>query len=318
MKLSALVEAAFGVILIASSALFVVMGATMIDPTNYQPFAPYGTVEPFLQTLPYVVIAFCGFEVVATLTEESKNPTKDIPHALIGAAIFLTVLFGAFATVLYGLFPADGFAELGTDAPLIVVGGSLFGFAGIVWMTIHCFTGSMSTANGGVMGQTRVLYAMAREGWFPRSFSKLDENGTPTTALLVTAVSMILVSFLPIVTPNAWTFAGFLGVFGYGLCYMFACGLLIYLRVKCSELERPFRCPLVPVIPAVGIVLYALAIAFSGIQVIVVGVVWCAAGVAYYYLVGCRSRAKYLAEQGSETVVSPRNATAQPAAIVSE
>lgn len=317
-KLSVLVEAAFGVILIASSALFVVMGATMIDPTNYQPFAPYGTVEPFLQTLPYVVIAFCGFEVVATLTEESKNPTKDIPHALIGAAIFLTVLFGAFATVLYGLFPADGFAELGTDAPLIVVGGSLFGFAGIVWMTIHCFTGSMSTANGGVMGQTRVLYAMAREGWFPRSFSKLDENGTPTTALLVTAVSTILVSFLPIVTPNAWTFAGFLGVFGYGLCYMFACGLLIYLRVKRSELERPFRCPLVPVIPAVGIVLYALAIAFSGIQVIVVGVVWCAAGVAYYYLVGCRSRAKYLAEQGSETVVSPRNATAQPAAIVSE
>ncbi len=60
------------------------------------------------------------------------------------------------------------------------------------------------------------------------------------------------------------------------------------------------------------------AIAFSGIQVIVVGVVWCAAGVAYCYLVGRRSRAKYLAEQGSETVVSPRNAVAQPAAIVSE
>lgn len=71
--------------------------------------------------------------------------------------------------------------------------------------------------------------------------------------------------------------AGFLGVFGYGLCYMFACGLLIYLRVKRPELERPFRCPLVPVIPAIGIVLYSLAIAFSGIQVIVVGVVWCAA-----------------------------------------
>lgn len=160
-----------------------------------------------------------------------------IPHALIGAAIFLTVLFGAFATVLYGLFPADGFAELGTDAPLIVVGGSLFGLAGIVWMTIHCFTGSMSTANGGVMGQTRVLYAMAREGWFPRSFSKLDENGTPTTALLVTAVSMILVSFLPIVTPDAWTLAGFLGVFGYGLCYMFACGLLI----SCALSARSLR-----------------------------------------------------------------------------
>ena len=119
--------------------------------------------------------------------------------------------------------------------------------AGIVWMTIHCFTGSMSTANGGVMGQTRVLArygARARPG--SRSFSKPDENGTPTTALLVTAVSMILVSFLPIVTPDAWTLAGFLGVFGYGLCYMFACGLLIYLRVKRPELERAFPLPACP------------------------------------------------------------------------
>lgn len=298
-RLSTLVEATFGVILIASSALFVVLGATMVDASNYQPFAPYGTVEPFLQTLPYVVIAFCGFEVVATLTEESKNPAKDIPHALIGAAIFLTVLFGAFATVLYGLFPADGFADLGTDAPLIVIGGSLFGIVGIVWMAIHCFTGSMSTANGGVMGQTRVLYAMAREGWFPSSFAKLDENGTPSTALTVTAASMIIVSFLPIVTPDAWTLAGFLGVFGYGLCYMFACGLLIYLRAKRPEAARPFRCPLVPVVPIIGIVLYALAIAFSGIDVIIVGVVWCAAGVAYYYLVGRRSHAAYLKEKGA-------------------
>lgn len=293
-KLSAIVEAVFGIILIASSALFVVIGISQIDPSNYVPFAPYGAVEPFLQTLPFVVIAFCGFEVVATLTEESKNPARDTPHALLGAAAFLTVLFGAFATVLYGIVPSDQFSELGTDAPLIVVGGMLFGVVGVVWMTIHCFTGSMSTANGGVMGQTRVLYAMAREGWFPDSFSKLDKHGTPRLPLIITGVSMIVVSLLPIITTEAWTLAGFLGVFGYGLCYMFACGLVIYLRVKMPDAERPFRCPLVPVVPIIGIFLYACAIIFSGMQVVIVGVVWCLVGIAYYYAVGRRCRRRFL------------------------
>ncbi len=301
-KFSAIVEAMFGIILIASSALFVVIGLTMIDPSNYTPFAPYGTIEPMLQTMPFVVIAFCGFEVVATLTEESKNPSKDTPHALIGAAAFLTILFGAFATVLYGLVPSAEISELGTDAPLIVIGGSLFGIVGIVWMTIHCFTGSMSTANGGVMGQTRVLYAMAREGWFPKSFAKLDDSGTPRGALMITGISMIIVSLLPIFTPDAWTLAGFLGVFGYGLCYMFACGLVMYLRVKMPDLERPFRCPLVPVVPIVGIVMYLLAIVFSGAEVIIVGVVWCLVGVVYYYLVGRRSRKKFLATSNNDVL----------------
>lgn len=299
-RFSSIVEAAFGVILIASSALFIVIGITQIDPANYAPFAPYGTVQPFLSTLPFVVIAFCGFEVVATLAEESKDPARDIPRALIGAAAFLTVLFGAFATVLYGIVPSDEFSELGTDAPLIVVGGMLFGIAGIVWMTIHCFTGSMSTANGGVMGQTRVLYAMAREGWFPNSFSQLDKNGTPRIPLLITGVSMIVVSLLPIVTPDAWTLAGFLGVFGYGLCYMFACGLLLYLRAKRPDIQRQFRCPLVPVVPIVGIVLYACAIGFSGIPTIATGVVWCLVGVVYYYLVGRQCRKRFLARAGEE------------------
>lgn len=301
-RFSSIIEAVFGVILIASSALFVGIGLTMIDPANYQPFAPYGVVEPFVNTLPYVVIAFCGFEVVATLTEESKNPGRDIPHALLGAAGFLTVLFGAFATVLYGLVPSDSFADLGTDAPLIVVGGMLFGVVGVVWMAIHCFTGSMSTANGGVMGQTRVFYAMAREGWFPKSFAKLDANGTPRAALVVTGVSMIVVSFLPLVTEQAWTLAGFLGVFGYGLCYMFACGLVIYLRIKRPDMERPFKAPLVPVLPIVGIVLYAAAIIGSGAEVVVTGVVWCLVGVAYYYLFGRRSHERFLAEGGQKVL----------------
>ncbi|RFU61111.1 APC family permease [Peribacillus glennii] len=291
-KLSTIVEAGFGIILIVSSALFIMLGLGHLDIGLYKDFAPHGTVMPILQTLPFVVIAFCGFEVVATLAEESKNPSKDIPKALIGAATFLTVLFGGFATILFGLLPAS---ELSTDAPLLKAGSMIFGGIGLAWLSVQSFSGSMSTVNGGVMGQTRVMYAMAREGWFGKVFAKVDEKrGVPKASLYFTGGSMIVVSLLPTITENAWVWAGFLGVFGYALSYIVACFLVMYLRSKRPDLKRPYKVPLYPVTPILGIVLYLLAIIFSGIQIIIVGGIWCLVGVGYYYLFGRKSRAKHL------------------------
>ncbi|WP_047150911.1 APC family permease [Aneurinibacillus tyrosinisolvens] len=291
-KLSTIVEAGFGIILIVSSAMFIILGIGQLKPELYSNFAPNGTFLPLLKTLPFVVIAFCGFEVVATLAEESKNPEKDIPKALIGAAAFLTILFGGFATVLFGLLPS---AELSGQAPLLKAGGMIFGGIGLAWLSIQSFAGSMSTVNGGVMGQTRIMYAMAREGWFHPVFARVDEkHNIPKGALYFTGFSMILVSILPTITERAWVWAGFLGVFGYASCYIIACFLLIYLRRKYPEMRRPYRVPLYPLTPIIGIVLYSLAIIFSGWEIILVGVIWCLIGVAYYYIFGRTTRKKYL------------------------
>jgi len=291
-RLSTIIEAGFGVILILSSAMFILLGLGHLDIGLFQDFAPNGTIVPLLKTLPFVVIAFCGFEVVATLAEESKNPEKDIPKALIGAATFLTILFGGFATILFGILPAG---ELSTAAPLIKAGGMIFGGIGTLWLAIQSFAGSMSTVNGGVMGQTRVLYAMAREGWFSKVFAKVDEkSNVPKGSLYFTAGSMIVVSLLPTITEKAWVWAGFLGVFGYALTYIVACFLVIYLRKTRPDLKRPYKVPLYPITPIVGIVLYLLAILYSGMNIIVVGIIWCLVGVAYYYLFGIRSRKNYL------------------------
>lgn len=296
-KLSTIIEAGFGVILILSSATFILLGLGHLDIGLYKDFAPNGTMLPILKTLPFVVIAFCGFEVVATLAEESKNPEKDIPKALIGAATFLTVLFGGFATVLFGLLPSS---DLVTDAPLLKAGGLIFGGIGLAWLAVQSLTGSMSTVNGGVMGQTRVLYAMAREGWFNKVFAKVDEKrNIPKGSLYFTAFSMIVVSLLPLVTERAWVWAGFLGVFGYALCYIMASILVIYFRKKLPNQRRPFKVPFFPITPIVGIILYLLAIAFSGIEIIIVGLIWCLVGVGYYYAFGRKSRREFL--EGSDS-----------------
>lgn len=292
-KLSTLVEAGFGAILVLSFASFILIGIFNIHGENYANFAPNGVFLPLLQTLPFVVIAFCGFDVAVTLAEESKDPVRDIPKALITAAAFLTVLFGAFATVLFGLLPA---AELTTSAPLIKAGAMVFGAIGLVWLSVQSFTGSLSTVNGGVIGQTRMMYALAREGWLPRALATVDKRtNAPRGALIATGVSMVLVSFLPLITEKAWQWAGFLGVFGYGLVYATVAGLVIFLRIKRPEIERPFRTPLYPVTPIVAIALYLAAIIASGVGVLVVGTVWCVIGVLYYFLVARRTRATFLA-----------------------
>lgn len=291
-KLSTLVEAGFGAILVLSFASFILIGIFNIHGANYSNFAPNGVFLPLLQTLPFVVIAFCGFDVAVTLAEESKDPVRDIPKALITAAAFLTVLFGAFATVLFGLLPA---ADLATSTPLIKAGSMVFGAIGLVWLSVQSFTGSLSTVNGGVIGQTRMMFAMAREGWLPRSLATVDKRtNAPRGALIATGVSMVLVSFLPLITEKAWQWAGFLGVFGYGLVYATVAGLVIFLRIKRPEIERPFRTPLYPVTPIVAIALYLAAIIASGAGVLVVGTVWCVIGVLYYFLVARRTRANFL------------------------
>lgn len=298
-KGSTAVEAIFGGILIASMSIFILFGLFHFNPDLYATFAPKGTVVPFLKTLPYVVIAFCGFEIVTTMAEESVHPERDIPRALIGAAIFLTVLFGGFSTIAFGLVPWKEWGlYTSTTAPLLSIGSAVLGGAGIVWLSIQSYTGSLSTINGGVIGQVRMLYAMAREGWFPKSFTRVHPKyRVPEVPLWVTGVSMLIIALLPIISETAWTWAAFLGVFGYAVIYMLAAVLLIYLRIKRPDLKRPFLCPGYPVTPLLVILLFGLTLAYSGRQINLVGGAWIVMGFLFYF-VARTYRRKWLAENG--------------------
>ncbi|HYF94116.1 MAG TPA: APC family permease [Symbiobacteriaceae bacterium] len=208
-KASSAVEAIFGAVLIMSFSVFILFGLFKFDPTLYSNFSSNGTVVPFLKTLPYVVIAFCGFEIVTTMAEESVHPERDIPKALIGAATFLTILFGAFSTVAFGLVPwTEWGLYTSTTAPLLSLGAAVLGGFGIIWLSIQSYTGSLSTINGGVIGQVRMLYAMAREGWFPKSFTRVHPKyRVPEVPLWVTGASMVIIAVLPMFSETAWTWA---------------------------------------------------------------------------------------------------------------
>lgn len=298
-QLSSAIEAGFGLILIISFSTFIIFGLFHINPSLYHNFAPNGTVVPFLKTLPYVVIAFCGFEIVTTMAEESVNPEKDIPRALFGAATFLTLLFGMFSTVVFGLVPwTEWSLYTSTNAPLLSIGAAVLGGAGIIWLSIQSFAGSLSTINGGVIGQVRMLYAMAREGWFPKSFTKVHpQNRIPTVPLWITGVSMMVIALLPMVSDVAWTWAAFLGVFGYALIYIVAAILVIYLRIKRPDLPRPYKMPLFPLAPILVIVIFGLTLLYSGLMTTMVGIAWAVVGVIVYFVVGKPLRRKTLQER---------------------
>lgn len=297
-RLSSLVEAGFGVILITSFSIFIAFGVSHLKPELFADFAPNGTVLPLLKTLPYVVIAFCGFEIVTTMAEESVNPERDIPRALIGAATFLTILFGSFSTVAFGLVPWKEWSlYTSTTAPLLSIGSAVLGSLGVAWLSVQSYTGSLSTINGGVIGQVRMLYAMAREGWFPKSFTVVHpRHRVPEVPLWITGASMLIIALLPTISETAWTWAAFLGVFGYALIYIIAAVLLIYLRVTRPDLRRPFRCPGYPVTPLLVIVIFGLTLFYSGREINMVGALWALAGVVFYFVAARPLRRRWLAQ----------------------
>lgn len=308
-KLSSAIEGLFGLILILSFSVFILFGLFHINPTLYANFAPNGTILPFLKTLPYVVIAFCGFEIVTTMAEESVHPEKHIPRALLGAATFLTVLFGAFSVIAFGLVPWNKWSlYTSTTAPLLSIGSAVLGTLGLAWLSLQSYAGSLSTINGGVIGQVRMLYAMAREGWFPKSFARIHPKyRVPEIPLWITGVSMVFIALLPMISNTAWTWAAFLGVFGYAVIYILAAGLLIYLRITRPDLPRPYRAPFFPVTPLIVILAFAATLYFSGKEVFFIGVAWALAGIAVYFLVGRPLRRQWHSENGATTTGTGAN-----------
>jgi len=118
----------------------------------------------------------------------------------------------------------------------------------------------------------------------------------PEVPLWITGASMLIIALLPTISETAWTWAAFLGVFGYALIYIIAAVLLIYLRVTRPDLRRPFRCPGYPVTPLLVIVIFGLTLLYSGREINMVGALWALAGVVFYFVAARPLRRRWLAQ----------------------
>jgi amino acid transporter len=234
---------------------FVAVGAFFVDPSNWQPFIPEPTgvedqfgIDGIIRAAMIVFFAYIGFEAVSTAGQEAKNPRKDMPIGILGSLIICTVLYMATAAVLTGVI---SFTKLNVAAPVATAVDSFGPEWG--WLAACIKIGAIAGLSSVVLvlmfGQTRVFYSMSRDGLLPRTLARVHPKyKTPwINTLIVGLLVSLAAAFFDINALGDLTSVGTL--FAFGL----VCFSVIFLRYKRPDLPRPFRVPLFPVLPAVGV-----------------------------------------------------------------
>jgi len=278
--------------------LVIVFGFAHVNPANWHPFIPPVETDPVTGHSKYglpgiftaagvIFFAYIGFETISTAGQEAKNPQKTMPIGILSALTVCTVLYLLMCLVITGLAP---FRDLDVPAPVYVavdnVGRSLAWLKPVV--TIGATIGLFSTMLSLLYGQSRIFYAMGRDGLFPPAFAWVhSKRRTPWFGtLIVSLLAALMGGLFPI---------GLLGELvsvGTLLAFALICAGVIYLRIKEPQMERPFKTPLWQVTAPLGVVA-CLYLVFSLPMVTFVRLfVWMLIGLVVYFLYAHRN-AKY-------------------------
>lgn len=286
--------------------LVIVAGLFFVKGANYTPFVPEavatarveGLKAPLIQVLfgitpvafgivgifsaaAIVFFAFIGFDIVATAAEETVAPQRDVPRGILGSLAICTALYVAVSLVVVGM---QRYSELSTTAPL----SDAFIAAGQAWLATIISVGAIAGLTTVVLvlllGQTRVLFAMSRDGLLPRSLSKVHPTfGTP--ARLTVAVGLVTMALAGFVS-----FGELAELVNIGTLFAFvvvSIGVVVLRRTR-PDLPRAFRVPLVPVLPIVSVLACLYLMLNLPVQTWLRFLAWMAVGVLVYFAFGYR------------------------------
>jgi len=274
-KLTSRTNVVLVAITLAVLALVIGFGASEVDTANWRPFFPAG-FDGVISAAGLIFFAYIGFDVVATTAEESRNPQRDMPRAIIGSLAIVTAIYFAVALVITGMVP---FQELASEAPI----ADAFSGKGLRVISSIIFVGALvataKTTLGLLLGQSRVGFAMARDRLLPEALARTHPRfRTPhRLTLVVGAVVILLTGLVPLTTLAELVNIGTL------FAFVLVAGGILYLRRAQPDRERPFRTPLVPVVPILAIVssLYLMA-SLGGGTWLRFGI-WMAIGLVVYF-----------------------------------
>jgi len=271
-------------------ALVIGAGAGEIDASNWSPYFPLGFAGVAAGAA-LIFFAYIGFDVVATAAEETRNPQRDMPLGIIGSLAIVTLIYVAVAFVITGMVP---YPALGGEVPIADAfqGKGLRVIASIIF--VGALVATAKTTMILLLGQTRVGFAMARDRLLPAWLARTHPRfGTPhRLTLVVGAVALLLSGLVPIGTLAELVNIGTLFAF-----VVVAAGVL-YLRRAEPDRPRPFRTPLVPIVPVLSIAASLYLMSRLGGDTWLRFVAWMLVGLVVYFAYS-RSRSVLARREGA-------------------
>ncbi|MCW9705439.1 amino acid permease [Fodinibius salsisoli] len=176
-------------VVVVLTLLFILGGFSLtgffhIDTANLNPFFPLGT-DPIYSTTALVFVSFLGFVKIAAVAEEIKNPSKNLPRALIGSVALVTLLYVIILLVIAGIFPQSTIRDV--KDPLTTAARQMLGGFGGIAIIFAGLLATLSSANASIMASSRINLAMARDRMVPNWLSKIHKKLlTPYRAILLT------------------------------------------------------------------------------------------------------------------------------------
>jgi APA family basic amino acid/polyamine antiporter len=272
---SARINSAIVGIKLCAVAMVILVGMFFVRPSNWSPFAPFGFAG-ISKGAAYIFFAYIGFDAVSTAAEETVNPGRDLPRGILWSLFICTALYIAVAAVLTGMVP---FSEIDKSAPLasaFVTRGLNF-VGGVV--SLGAVAGLTSVLLVLLLGQSRIFFAISRDGLLPAAFSRVHPRfQTPHIPTMLTGAAVgITAALLPIQEIAELTNIGTL------FAFVLVCLGVWILRYIDPQQHRPFRTPFVPLVPIMGALSCLYLMASLPIVTWIRFFVWMAVGLAIYF-----------------------------------
>ena len=301
---SAIVNAIIVFVKVAIVLIFIAVGWQFINPANHTPYfipanqppvmdhgkviADYSGVFKHgwggvLGGAAIVFFAFIGFDAVSTAAQEAKNPKRDMPIGILGSLVVCTILYILFGHVLTGVAPWTDFVDPTKGKEASVAYAISTYMTGYGWLakavTVAILAGFSSVILVMLMGQSRVFFSMANDGLLPKAFSDLHPKyRTPYKSNMILFVFVgAFAAFVP------GSVAGDLTSFGTLFAFVLVSAGIWILRVKSPNMERPFKTPLVPLVPILGAIICLAMIFALDAQTLKVAFAWMALGLVVYF-----------------------------------
>lgn len=277
-------------ILLAAMGAFIVCGVPAVDPARFTPFfldgkANFGEV---IALAAFVFVAFGGLLDVATVSEEVKNPVRNIPAGMLRGIITVTLIYVCGLIVTVGVVPGNELA--GSLTPLSdAAGRTSLGKAGFWIITLGAMMAFVTTANAGIMAAARFPFALSRDKLIPAFFSRVyGRKQLPLPSLILTGAVMAAALFLDL--ERLVTVASTVIMLSFILTNI----SVIILRESGIQNYRPtFRMPLYPVLPLISIIAFLILIIQMGIGAVQIALGIIIAAVVLYFLFGRKVQLEY-------------------------